>query len=138
MSHESIKSDAQFRRYSALVEALERKVKAGTATEVDRAKLRSWREFVLIYTWGQNERPAEPVVRREPPPADAQAFLAWYRRNRNSKPWRATDWWAALLYWWHPREPDALGEDVIAALEEELDRWEDANAGMVVTNLEAA
>lgn len=50
---EFLETDAQYRAASRVVAELEAKVKAGTATPEDKARLDAGRDHLLIYEWAE-------------------------------------------------------------------------------------
>jgi hypothetical protein len=150
MSAPGITSAEMARRAVRVLAELERKVKDGTATEAEAERLAAGRDHLLVYDWSKDATPAVEVIPREEPeppcppePLDPRvlAFCNWWERVHLSARWFPESWRVGMLYWWYPFGLEGLTWDLECQVEEELMRRDDererANAGMVVTDLDA-
>lgn len=108
MMREIVGADMARRAYDVVSE-LEKKVKAGTATEAEQQRYRDGRDMLLIYEWkAKPVAPAElmPPLPRNPRPTEVVLFADWWERVRTREKWRGVWWLVALDEWIRPRFPD--------------------------------
>ena len=95
-----IRDGLQRERVLLEVERLEKLVKAGAASDIDRARLRKGELDLLCWEWEQQYTgPApEPTLAGLPPVV--RRFVDWFARNVDREPWNGADSWLwAWLYW---------------------------------------
>ena len=85
------------------IERLEKLVKAGTASDIDRARLRMGDMDLLCWEWEQQAGSTQSEETIPPHPV-AVRFAEFYRRNQQHPAWRCTDWRTAWLYWSAPQQ----------------------------------
>ena len=97
-----IRDGLQRERVLLEVERLEKLVKAGAASDIDRARLRKGELDLLCWDWEQEGRERGGLVlmpSSEPPPV-VKRFVDWFTRNVDREPWNGRDSWLwAWLYW---------------------------------------
>ena len=94
-----IRDGLQRERVLLEVERLEKLVKAGTASDIDRARLRKGELDLLCWEWEHQGRGDEPEPAPEAPPV-VKRFVDWFARNVDREPWNGPDSWLwAWLYW---------------------------------------
>ena len=98
-----IRDGLQRERVMLEIERLEKLVKAGTASDIDRSRLRDGELELLCWDWEQQAGSTQPEETIPPPPV-AVRFAEFYRRNQHHPAWRCTDWKTAWLYWSAPQQ----------------------------------
>ena len=97
-----IRDGLQRERVLLEVERLEKLVKAGAASDIDRGRLRMGELDLLCWDWEQEGRERGGLVlmpSSEPPPV-VKRFVDWFARNVDREPWNGADSWLwAWLYW---------------------------------------
>ena len=129
---------AQHRRAVAEIKRLEALVRDGTATDVDRARLKEGHLELLCWGWEDEWENTGPMTPREASPAitrdpRATRFVDWWELNRSKHPDK--HWFNLFGYW---TEPFDLSDS------ERFELWEDVSAeyherepeGMVITDYE--
>lgn len=120
---------AMYRRAAAVVAELERRVKIGAASDVERARYRRGLDHMLIFEWASDETPAVETI--PPPPLNPllARFSDWWSSNRWRAPYITCGWRAGLYIWLG--EPAELDPDLWSEAEDVFGAVPDA--GMDVT-----